>query len=202
MEIKEAIKIWQEEYDVHYKDVTNKEATRYFLDQGEGLKVLLDLAERYDKVGGIMPEKKIIKDFDISDTDAWQYPIFNQALDLCTLAIARKLEGYEKKIKELEEKYTVQLYANMAMVERIREREETCEGESEMNAKLEDKNKELKKEIDRLKKLEGLEEVIKSIPVYDEVLDEGRTRGVYLDDIIKEKGCKILAKAIRDMICS
>ena len=54
---------------------------------------LVDLAERYLQASEVMPEMKNPNDTDGASID--MYEGFNQALDACTLALTKKLEGLE-----------------------------------------------------------------------------------------------------------
>jgi len=55
--IREAIRVGEEEYTLHYKGVTKEHATEDFLIIGKSLRVLLNLAKAYSAVGEDIPKE-------------------------------------------------------------------------------------------------------------------------------------------------
>ena len=78
--------------------------TGYGTALSDPVQTLIDLAKRYLEAEGMMPSKKSVRDFQkcatgVSGCECNMKPVhFNEAIDLCTLSVMKRLEGIEVAI--------------------------------------------------------------------------------------------------------
>ena len=84
--------------------------TGYGTALSDPVQTLLDLAKHYLEAEGMMPSKKSVRDFQkcatgVSGCECNMKPVhFNEAIDLCTLSVMKRLEGIEGAIEDVPRK--------------------------------------------------------------------------------------------------
>lgn len=103
-EIKEAIKIQNDEWEIHYKDFPSELSTEGFKEQGRSLKTLLNLAELVVGCSEVMPKyigvDELNHSCDLSGCSACYNKGHDEAINKIPIVLAKKMVGLEEVIQD------------------------------------------------------------------------------------------------------